>query len=121
MTLMHGLPVVHIGIAGWAKAHLRRAHHLTASVACNSGRRHRPRTSDGFSHPTLQLRFVTDRAPRYRDRYAVFAVPLGTDIGSVPGAIVQLVELRVRVESTMLRPAEVRLDVELAVSFRLGR
>ena len=62
-----------------------------------------------------------ERARRYCDRYALVAVPLATDIDGAPGAIVQLDVLRVKVESTMDRPVEVRLDVELAVSFRLGR
>jgi hypothetical protein len=94
------------------------------SEACPPLQTRRART-DGrhganASLPTLQF--------GYFDRYALDAVPLApldavplaTDIDGAPGAIVQLVELRVKVESTMDRPVEVRLDVELAVSFRLG-
>ena len=49
----------------------------------------------------------------------------GVDVEDAPltalGAIAQLVESRVKVESTMFRPDELMMDVELAVSFRLGR
>ena len=37
MTLMHRLPVVQVRIEAWAKAHLRRAHHLTAIAAFDVG------------------------------------------------------------------------------------
>ena len=96
MARMRDLPVGHVSRVGTAK----RAH------PCEQRTR-------GQMVGTAQTRL-------YFDRYALDAVPLATDIDGAPGAIVQLAELRVKVESTMDRPVEVRLDVELAVSFRLG-
>jgi len=77
--------------------------------------RHRPRkcAPDGFAHPPLQ--------PCYCDRYALVAVPLATDIESAPGAMVQLVAFRIRVENTMVTALLDTVEVELIVTSRLGR
>jgi hypothetical protein len=87
------------------------------SEACPPLQTSRARTDGGHGAnaplPTLQF--------GYFDRYALDVVPLATDINSAPGPMVQLVVSRVSVENTMVTALLDTVDVELMVTWRLGR
>ena len=57
----------------------------------------------------------------YLDRYAVPAGPFDTDIDSAPGAMLQLVWLRISVLNTMVTLLLLMVETELMVTLRLGR